>query len=164
MNCSIFKQWSTVQQRKWTNYRYMRWHRWISKISQTQTIYPPPWTWILRTEIINHVMVYYSIVFVSMGFPSGSGGKESASNAGDLGSIPDLGRSPGRGHGNPHHYSCLENSHGEMSLAGYSPRGHKVRHDWVTKHIHTVFVSIALLSQDTLKKKNYLYLFALTRS
>ena len=43
------------------------------------------------------------------GSPSGLDGKESAFNAGDLGSIPGLGRSPGRGHGNPFQYSCLEN-------------------------------------------------------
>ena len=40
----------------------------------------------------------------------GSDGKESACNAGDLGSIPELGRSPGEGNGNPLQYSCLENS------------------------------------------------------
>ena len=44
------------------------------------------------------------------GFPGGSGGKESACNAGDLGSIPRLGRSPGEGKGYPLQYSCLENS------------------------------------------------------
>ena len=44
-----------------------------------------------------------------MGFPSGSDGKESTCNTGDLGSTPVLGRSPGGGHGNPFHYSCLEN-------------------------------------------------------
>ena len=43
----------------------------------------------------------------------------------DLGSIPGLGRSPGGGHGNPCQYCCLENPHGQRSLAGYSPRGHK---------------------------------------
>ena len=41
---------------------------------------------------------------------SGSAGKESASNAGDLGSIPGLGRSPGEGNGYPLQYSDLENS------------------------------------------------------
>ena len=41
--------------------------------------------------------------------PGGSDSKESACNAGDLGSIPELGRSPGGGHGNPLQYSCLEN-------------------------------------------------------
>ena len=44
------------------------------------------------------------------GFPCGSAGKESARNAGDLGSIPGLGRSPGEGKGYPFQYSGLENS------------------------------------------------------
>ena len=44
-----------------------------------------------------------------MGFPGGSEVKASARNAGDLGSIPGLGRSPGEGNGNPLQYSCLEN-------------------------------------------------------
>ena len=43
-------------------------------------------------------------------FPGGSGGKASAYNAGDPGSIPGLGRSPGEGNGNPLQYSCLENA------------------------------------------------------
>ena len=42
-------------------------------------------------------------------FPGGSDGKVSADNAGDLGSIPGSGRSPGEGNGNPRQYSCLEN-------------------------------------------------------
>ena len=47
---------------------------------------------------------------VFLGFPCGSGGKESACNAGDLGLIPGLGRSLGGGKGYPHQYSGLENS------------------------------------------------------
>ena len=43
-------------------------------------------------------------------FPGGSEGKASVYNAGDLGSIPGLGRSPGERSGNPLQYSCLENS------------------------------------------------------
>ena len=43
-------------------------------------------------------------------FPGGSAGKESACNAGDLGLIPGLGRSPGEGKGYPLQYSGLENS------------------------------------------------------
>ena len=46
---------------------------------------------------------------VFLGFPGGSAGKEYACNAGDLGSIPGLGRSPGEGNGSPLWYSCLEN-------------------------------------------------------
>ena len=45
----------------------------------------------------------------SKGFLCGSVGKESPLNAGDLGSIPGLGRLPGGGHGSPLQYSCLEN-------------------------------------------------------
>ena len=44
-----------------------------------------------------------------MGFPGGSDGKESACNAGDLGSIPGSGRSPGKRNGYLLQYSCLEN-------------------------------------------------------
>ena len=43
-------------------------------------------------------------------FPDSSDGKESACNVGELGSIPELGRSPGEGNGNLLQYSCLENS------------------------------------------------------
>ena len=59
------------------------------------------------------------VVFAS-GFPGGSAGKESACKAGDLGSIPGLGRSPGEGKGYPLQYSGLENS---MDL--YNPWGRK---------------------------------------
>ena len=55
-----------------------------------------------------------------MGFAGGSDGKESACDVGNLGSIPELGRSPGGWHGNPFQYSRLENPHGQ-SLVGYNP-------------------------------------------
>ena len=51
-----------------------------------------------------------NIIILDMGFPGGSDGKESACNAGDLDSIPELRRSPREGNGNPLQYSCLENS------------------------------------------------------
>ena len=51
--------------------------------------------------------------------------KESTCNVGDLGSIPGLGRAPEGGHGNPLQYTCLENPHGQRSLAGCSPWGRK---------------------------------------
>ena len=47
---------------------------------------------------------------VFLGFPCGSAGKESACNAGDQGSIPELGRSPGEKNSYPLQYACLENS------------------------------------------------------
>ena len=54
--------------------------------------------------------------------PSGSDGKESASNTG---LIPGSRRSPGEGNGHPLQCSCLENPHGQRSLVGDSPWGHK---------------------------------------
>ena len=60
-----------------------------------------------------------------MGFPVGSDVKDFACSAGDLGLIPGLGRSPGRGHGNPFLCSCLENPQRQRNLAGYSPWGCK---------------------------------------
>ena len=66
-----------------------------------------------------------SVTAPSPCFSGGSDGKESTCNAGNLGSIPGLGRSPGEGHSNPLQYSCLENPCGQRSLAGYSPSGYK---------------------------------------
>ena len=71
---------------------------------------------------------YFSFIRVNKGFSGGSDSKESACNAGDLGSIAGLGRSPGEGNSTPAaflQYSCLENPHGQRSLAGCSPWGHK---------------------------------------
>ena len=64
--------------------------------------------------------------------------KESACKAGDLGSIPELGRSPGGWHGNPLQYSCLLNSYGQRSPVGYSPWGRKElgMTEWLSTHPH----------------------------
>ena len=70
---------------------------------------------------IDHVTQF----LLPKGFLGGSDGKESACNVGDLGSIPRLGRFTGGGHGNLLQYSWVENSHGQRSLVGYSPWGHK---------------------------------------
>ena len=64
-----------------------------------------------------------------MDFPGGSEGKESACSAGDLSSIPELGRSPGESSGYPLQYSCLENPmDGGVWLPMNSPLGHKDSH------------------------------------
>ena len=60
-----------------------------------------------------------------MGFSGGSDSKESACHVGYLGLIPWWGRSSGGGHGNLLQYSCLENRHGQRSLASYSLWGCK---------------------------------------
>ena len=59
----------------------------------------------------------------SEGFPHSSVGIESACNAGDLSSVPGLGRSPGEGNGYPLQYSCLENP---MDSGGWQPTVHGV--------------------------------------
>ena len=70
---------------------------------------------------------------VLLGFKAG---EESSHNVGDLGLIPGLGRSPGGGYGNPLQYSCLENPHGQRSLAGYSPWSYKESN--MTERLSTV--------------------------
>jgi len=68
-----------------------------------------------------------------MDFPSNPDGKESLCNArdaGDPGSIPGLGRSPGEWNGYPFQYSCLENSMDRRTRWG--PGSQRVRHDWAT--------------------------------
>ena len=65
--------------------------------------------------------------------------QETCLSAGDLGSSPRLGRSPGEGHGNPLQYSCLENS---MARGAWWVIVHgvaRVRHNWTTKLSYTIF-------------------------
>ena len=76
-----------------------------------------------------------------LGFPGGSDGKESACNAGDQGSIPGSGRSPGEGNGNPTPVFLPGESHGRRSLVGYSPRGHKESDMTERLHPEPQFVS-----------------------
>ena len=62
---------------------------------------PLPW--------LHIICLFFYKVSTKQGFPGGADGKVSACNAGDLGSVPGWGRSPGEGHGNPLQYSRLEN-------------------------------------------------------
>ena len=74
-----------------------------------------------------------------MDFPGGSDGKESACSAGDLGSIPESGRSPREGSGYPLQYSCLKNS---MDRGAWQAIVHgvacKIRYGWAT-NTHTIY-------------------------
>ena len=63
-----------------------------------------------------------------MDFPGGSDGKESACQVGDSGSIPELGRLPGEGNGNPLQYSCLEKS---MDRGACGATVHGVTKSWI---------------------------------
>ena len=77
--------------------------------------------WATQQLVTSHLSHTWQWIYT--GFPDGSKGEESTCKAGDLGSIPGSGRSPGGGRGNLLQYSYLENPHGERSLAGCSPRG-----------------------------------------
>ena len=69
----------------------------------------------------------YSTPANSGGFPGGSDGKESSCNAGDLSSIPGLGRSPREGNGYSLQYSCLENL---MDRGAWQAAVHEVTESW----------------------------------
>ena len=90
-----------------------------------------------------------------MGFLGSSSGKETACNAGDLGSVPGLRRSPGGGHGNPFQYSYLENLHGQRNLAGCSPWGPKESD--VTEWLSTA-VKYLVLKTEVISTRNSLIL------
>ena len=68
-----------------------------------------------------------------MGFPSGQVGKESTCSAGDPGSIPGSGRSPGEGNGNTLQYSCLGNRRDRGAWQATAHGVTRVRHNLVTK-------------------------------
>ena len=75
-----------------------------------------------------------------MGFPGGATGKESACNAGDAGSTPGPGRSPGEWHSNPLQYSCLKNPRDREAWRATVYSVQRVRHDWSdSAHLHTSF-------------------------
>ena len=108
------------------------------------------------------------LTLFSTGFPGGAEVKASGCKVRDLGSIPGLGRSPGKGNGNPLQYSCLENPmdggawwaavHG-LQRAGSAQK----REEWslcvpVCVHIHTLIslhlfskISWSLLSKSTIE-------------
>ena len=70
----------------------------------------------------------YVFLYPQEGFPGSTVVKNLPANAGDTADsdlIPGSGRSPGGGNGNTLQYSCLKKSHGQRSLEGYGPWGHK---------------------------------------
>ena len=71
----------------------------------------------------------YSGFHMGEGLPRGSDSKDNACSAGDWGSIPGLGRSPGEGNGNPLQIPCLENSMDEESGGLQFMESERVEHD-----------------------------------
>ena len=90
----------------------------ISQFSSVQSLsrvqlFTIPWTaacWASLSRLQVCEQHSWLVIYICVGFPGGSAGKESARNAGDLGSIPGLGTSPGERKGYPLQYSGLEDS------------------------------------------------------
>ena len=80
-------------------------------------------------------------IYSVYGLPRWLSGKESTCQAGDMGLIPGLGRSPGERNSNPLQYSCLRN----LMDRGYNPWGRRVRHDWATKQQSSVYNPMAVI-------------------
>ena len=87
---------------------------------------------IYNVVLVSDIQQSNSVIHIYLqGFPGGLEGKASTCNEGDPDSIPELGRSPGEGNGNPFQYSCLENPmegrvweaavHGGHKLSDYFP-------------------------------------------
>ena len=86
---------------------------------------------------------YFGLILIVWGFPGGSDGEESACNAGDPGSIPGSGRSPGEGNGCPLQYSCLENPMDRGACRLQSMGSQQAGHDW-SNLAHTSYTNILL--------------------
>ena len=88
--------------------------------THTHTHTHTPHICILRSILLGILSMY---VCVCRGLPWWLSGKESACNARDMSSVPELGRSPGEGNGNPLKYSCLGNL---MDRRAWQPAVHRV--------------------------------------
>ena len=148
---------SSSRKRSITYIFHMTWFWHFPKVSHVtgvlQFLSFRPVTCFLLLPLLN----WGSVMF--LGFPGISDGKESAWNAGDLGSIPGLGRSPGEGNGNPLQYSCLVNS---MNRGTWRPTVHGIRrvgHNWVTLFFFTFLISslLALITKMSPQLGNYLW-------
>ena len=101
-------------------------------LSQTRTLFST-----CTTDVFSVWVTYMSLI------PGVSDSEESVCNAGDLGSIPESGRSPGEGNGYPLQYSCLENS--------------RDRGAWWTA-VHGIIKSQTRLSDNTLTMLQWAYI------
>ena len=103
-------------------------------------------------ENIESVIWLFCYPMIPLYQSNGSDGRESTCNAGDWGSIPGLGRSPGEENGNPLQNSCLGNP---MDRGAWPATAHKesqrVGHDWVTRHPHRTELSHVMAERPASK-------------
>ena len=115
--------------------------------SSTHVIANSLTTFLLMAEWYSHKYMY--------GLPWWFSSKESTCSAGDADSIPEFGRSPGRGNGNPLQCSCQEISMDRGAQWIQSIGLQRVWHHWATEHTHKYILSIIIMMQYTWKS----YLF-----
>ena len=107
MSLTLFVcMWGYVWKQKYTNQWIFRYKTHVSLESNYKTNLI---VWYLSLYLY---VIYRYIweIYIYIGFPGGSDGKEGSWNARDLNMIPGLGRSPWKGNGNPLQFSCMENS------------------------------------------------------
>ena len=105
----------------------------FASVTLSSPSHPFPLLCLLSGHLLEEFIFSFNTFYIGVGFPHSSVGKESACKAGDLSSIPGLGRSPGEGNDNPLQYSCLENP---MDRGAWWATVHgviRVRHDLMTK-------------------------------
>ena len=102
---------------------------------------------LLNLSNLVYVLILYTSIYHSGDFPRGAVVRNLPANARDvrdMGLIPGWRRAPGEGNSHTPLYSCRK-SHGQRSLMGYSPWGHKrVGHDWATEHTH-LLINLVIL-------------------
>ena len=102
----------------------------------------PITSWQINGETMQTVRyIIWGAAKSKMSFPGGFEGKASACNAGDPGSIPESGRSPREGNGNPLQYSCLENA---MDGGAWEAAVHGVTKSWTQLSIFTTSLKITV--------------------
>ena len=97
----------------------------------------------VNITVIIVIFIFMSSSFYTCLIPRDAVVKNPPTNAGDVGLVLGLGRSPAEGNISSLQYSCLENPHGQRSLADYNPWGHReldmTEHTHTHTHTHTLF-------------------------
>ena len=94
----------------------------------------------VNITVITVVFIFMSSSFYACLIPRDAVVKNPPTNAGDVGLVLGSGRSPAEGNISSLQYSCLENLHGQRSLADYSPWGHRELD--MTEHTHTFHICL----------------------
>ena len=136
-------------------------YHWLYSLPLITPLHNTIWlksNYFLKTSNMSTFFPYLTFPIGRNSFLGSSDGKESACNAGDLGSIPGSGRSPGEGNEYyPLQYSFLENpwteEPGGLQIMGLQ----RVRHDWATKYTCTLAGKSSL--RRLCSKSTYPYLF-----